>query len=327
MGVIKAAILGFGTVGEGVYEAVQTHQQQLQSILGDEVQIVGVLIQDQEKERNIADEVLVTTNFEDILNIPDLQVVFEAIVGEDPSYSYLSKAIDKGCDIVTANKVMFATYGEKLIKKAQSQKVKIGFEATVAGGVPIIRTLEQQLQVNKVERIQAILNGTSNFILTEMRNKELSFDTALKISQELGFAEADPTNDIEGFDAFYKLMILSNLIYGEQPNWDEVQIKGISAISNEELEEANQRNLRYKHVAEIVKEGENIIASVSPLLTDASHPLYNVEGVDNAIVIQATLAGTLTIQGPGAGKRPTASAMIEDLVHIIQSKKSSFALS
>ncbi|CAM4139189.1 homoserine dehydrogenase [Lederbergia lenta] len=327
MEVIKAAILGFGTVGEGVYEAIQTHQQQLQNILGVEVQIAGVLIQDLEKERNIADEVLVTTNFEDILNIPDLQVVFEAIVGEDPSYSYLSQAIDKRCDIVTANKVMFATYGEKLIKKAQTQNVKIGYEATVAGGVPIIRTLAQQLQVNKVGRIQAILNGTSNFILTEMRNKELSFENALGIAQELGYAEADPTNDIGGFDAFYKLMILSSLTFGEQPDWDEVKIEGISALSNDQLEEANQNNFRYKHVAELIKEGDNISASVSPVLTDADHPLYNVEGVDNAVVIEANLAGTLTIQGPGAGKKPTASAMIEDFVHIIQSKKTSYALS
>lgn len=259
MAVIKAAILGFGTVGEGVYEAVQTHQQQLQDILDAEVQIVGVLIQDLEKNRSISEDVLVTTNFEEILNIPDLQVVFEAIVGEDPSYIYLERAMEQGCDIVTANKVMFARHGERLLRKAYEQGVQIGYEATVAGGVPIIRTLAHQLQVNKVERIQAILNGTSNYILTEMRNKQLSFEEVLKTAQELGYAEADPTNDVEGFDAFYKLMILSSLVFGSQPSWDEVNVKGISAVSNEQIEVAYNNGHRYKHIAEVTKKTEKYL--------------------------------------------------------------------
>lgn len=326
MAVIKAALLGFGTVGEGVYEAIATHQKKLQEILGAEVQIAGVLIQEQEKKRKIAKDVLVTTDFDEILNIPDLQVVFEAIVGEDPSFQYLSKAIEHKCDIITANKVMFARHGEKLLAKARVHDVKIGYEATVAGGVPIIRTIGQQLQVNNIERIEAILNGTSNFILTEMRKKHLSFEEALKIAQEHGYAEADPTNDVEGFDAFYKLMILSSLAFGNQPDWDDVGIEGIAHITSEDIEAAQQNNRRYKHIAQIKKEGEHVYASVRPILTDEGHPLYNVEGVDNAIVIEASLVGTVAVQGPGAGSNPTASAMIEDFAHIFQSKKNALVM-
>ncbi|MBS4223146.1 homoserine dehydrogenase [Lederbergia citrea] len=326
MTVIKVALLGFGTVGEGLYESINSHQQQLQALLGAEVHIAGVLIQDSEKQRRLAEDVLVTTNFNDILNIPDLQVVFEAIVGEDPSYEYLSKAIERGCDIITANKVMFAKHGEELLRKAREYNVSIGYEATVAGGVPVIRTIAQLLQVNRVEKIQAILNGTSNFILTEMRKNELPFETVLKSAQDLGYAEADPSNDVEGFDAFYKLMILSNLLFGKQPDWHEVKVEGISEISNHQIQSAHQKNERYKHIAEIKKDGDQIIASVGPALTNEDHPLYNIEGVDNAIVIKASLAGTIAIQGPGAGSYPTASAMIEDFAHIFQNKKAAYAL-
>ncbi|MBS4208364.1 homoserine dehydrogenase [Bacillus sp. FJAT-50079] len=326
MTVIKAALLGFGTVGEGLYEAIQTHQQQLQALLGAEVQVAGVLIQDPYKKRNIAENVLVTTDFEEILRIPDLQVVFEAIVGEDPSYQYVNRAIERGCDVITANKVMFARHGEELLTKAKKHRVKIGYEATVAGGVPIIRTIAQQLQVNKIERIQAIVNGTSNFILSEMRKKQISFEEALETAQKLGYAEADPANDIEGFDAFYKLMIVSRLAFGIQPAWNDVKVEGISSLSLKEIEEAGKLNQRFKHVAEVANVDGKIQASVQLVITDSDHPLYNVEGVDNALVIQSSLAGTIAVQGPGAGSRPTASAMIEDFAYIFQNKKAALAL-
>ena len=254
-------------------------------------------------------------------------MVFEATIGEEPSYSYLQQAIEHGCQIITANKVMFAKFGAKLLKKASEYGVHIGYEATVAGGVPIIRTIGEQLQVNRIKRIQAILNGTSNFILTEMRKEKAAFKTVLRNAQELGYAENDPTNDIGGFDAFYKLMILCNLAFGKQPNWDDVEIQGISAISSEQIQAAEEKHARYKQVAEVVNEGGKIKASVRPILTDANHPLYNVEGVDNAIVIQSSLAGTVTVQGPGAGSEPTASAMIEDLAHIFQKKNAALPIS
>lgn len=326
MTVIKAALLGFGTVGQGVYEAVHTHEEKLQKILGVKVDIVAVLIKNPDKERSIAENVLVTTDFDKILRIPGLQFVFEAIVGEEPSYTYLQKAIERGCHIITANKVMFARFGASLLEKAKQHGVQVGYEATVAGGVPVLRTIGQQLQINEIEKIQAVLNGTSNFILTEMRTKQLPFEAVLKRAQELGYAEADPSNDIEGLDAFYKLMILSRLAFGIQPKWNQVEVEGISSLTSKQIAEANQNGKRYKHIAEVAKHNGVIIASVRPILTEEHHPLYNVEGVDNAIVIDSSLAGTVTVQGPGAGRKPTASAMIEDFAYILQKEKRELTL-
>ncbi|KHD86441.1 homoserine dehydrogenase [Bacillus ginsengihumi] len=323
---IKAALLGFGTVGQGVYEAIKSHQEKLQERLVAEVEIVAVLIKEPYKKREIDPSVLITTNFEDILNIPDLDVVFEAIVGETPSFTYLSKAIEKGCHVITANKVMFAKYGKLLLEKGRKKNVYVGYEATTAGGVPIIRTISQQLQVNDIQRVQAVLNGTSNFILTEMREKGLSFQKALESAQLHGYAEADPANDIEGKDAFFKLMILSDLVFGAQPDWDAVEVEGIQHITVEDIQAAKTQHLRYKHIADIYRYGRTLKASVKPVLVAPDHALYSIEGVENAVTIYASLVDKITISGPGAGKFPTASAMIEDFVSGYQIPRYQFTL-
>jgi len=318
---IKAALLGYGTVGQGVYTALKTHRQQLKSLLGEEVEIVGVLIKDPHKKRDIDSGILITTEFEDIIKIPGLQVIFEAIVGEEPGYTYLKRAMEKGIQVITANKVMFARYGKELLQKGKECGVNVRYEATTAGGVPIIRTLKQILQVNKIERIQGILNGTSNFILTEMRNKGISFEEALRLAKRNGYAEEDPTSDISGKDAFCKTMILSEVAFGKQPIWSEVKLEGITAITSEQIQQAAERNLKYKHVADIMEENGIIKASVKPILVEENHPLYSVDGVDNAITVEASLLGRFTLTGPGAGKLPTASAMVEDLADIYTAKK------
>lgn len=318
MTVIKVALLGFGTVGEGVYHAIQSHQTHLKRLLGADVKVEAILIRDSNKERHIDSNVLVTTEFEDIINIPDLHVIFEAIVGEEPGHTYLVKAIEKGIHVITANKVMFAKHGEDLIQKSVTEGVEIGFEATTAGGVPIIRTIQQLLQVNQITKIQGILNGTSNFILTEMRKRKLSFEDALQLAQQKGYAEADPTNDISGKDAFCKLMILSQLVFKKQPIWSEVELDGITSIHLEQIEEAEKQGQRFKHIAEISIVENKIKATVKPIIVDSDHPLFPIEGVENAIALEASLVGKITLQGPGAGKFPTASAMIEDFVDIFQ---------
>lgn len=318
MRIIKAALLGLGTVGAGVYEVICNQQEKLKELIGAEVQVVAVLIQDEKKDREVAGNVMVTNNIEEILAIPGLDVLFESIVGAEPAHHYLDEAIKHGCHIITANKEMFAKHGEGLLEKARENNVQIGYEATVAAGVPIIRTIQQQLQLNKIERVQALLNGTSNFILTEMRKKQLPFAEVLKTAQSLGFAEADPTNDVEGIDAFYKIMILSQLIYGKQPAWKTVELQGIASLPQEKISNSNGR---FKHIAELEKVGDRIQASVRPVEIDAGHPLYSVEGVDNAVMLETSLAGKIMIQGPGAGSKPTASAMLEDFIDIFQSDK------
>ncbi|RZT23969.1 homoserine dehydrogenase [Fictibacillus sp. BK138] len=319
MAPIKAALLGFGTVGQGVYDALKTHREQLKTVLGEEVIIEAILVKDGAKKRDVDEHILVTTDFEEVLNIPDLQIVFEAIVGEEPGFTYLSKAIEKGCRVITANKVMFAKHGKTLLKKAEEAGVSVGYEATTAGGTPIIRSISQLLQVNDILSVEAILNGTSNYILTNMRKKGLTFEEVLKKAQELGYAEADPVNDVEGFDAFYKLMILSELSFGSSPNWDEVERKGITEVSSEQIEVFSRWGYKVKHLARIRSDRGTFTASVKPVLVDAEHPLYGVEDVQNAIMVETSLAGKVTVQGAGAGKLPTASAMVEDLTYVLQS--------
>ncbi|NKE07813.1 homoserine dehydrogenase [Bacillus selenatarsenatis] len=321
MSTINVAMLGFGTVGQGVFEAIDSHQDRLKEVLGQEVKVRAILIKDPTRERNIESSIQVTTDFQDILNIPDLDVIFEAIVGKEPAYTYLSEAIEKGVHIVTANKAMFAKYGPELLEKAQRKGVSVGFEATTAGGIPVIGSIRQLLKVNEIKQIQGILNGTSNFILSQMRKRGLSFDTALQIAQEKGYAEADPTNDIEGHDAFYKLLILSQTAFGKQPDWKNVQRKGISHLTPEWLQAAESFRLRFKHVGSLRRDSvDHIKGEVEPILVHDTHPFYGVEDVENAISLKGSLVGRITLLGPGAGKLPTGSAMIEDFLSLIERK-------
>lgn len=320
MAVLKVAILGFGTVGEGAYRTIISHGDELAAVLGKKVEVAAVLIRNKQKKRDIAPDVLLTTDFEEILQLPQLDIVIEAIVDKEPTFTYLKQAIERGCHIITANKEMFAHHGSELQELAEKNNVSIGFEATVAGGIPVIQTLRQLLKINRVQQIQGILNGTSNFILTEMREKQQSFAESLAQAQKNGYAEADPTNDVEGFDAFYKTMILSRIAFGEEPDWPKVERVGITGITSELIDAATKLDLRFKHVASLSKEAGQIKASVKPVLVGNEHPFYHVEGVENAVNVYSDIVGRITLQGPGAGMFPTASAVIEDLVYVYQNR-------
>ncbi|MYL53634.1 homoserine dehydrogenase [Pontibacillus yanchengensis] len=312
---IKIAILGLGTVGQGVYETLLSHDQYISEKLGTDTELVGVLVNDSLKQRNLPNHIPITTNYHDILS-KDVDVIIEATVGDHPAFEYLSQAIQKGIHVITANKAMFARYGKQLIEKATENQVHIGYEATTASGTPILRTLKQLLQVNQIEKMEAILNGTSNYILTEMTMNHTTFEEALVQAQEKGFAEANPSNDVDGNDAFYKSMILSQLVYDLQPNWEDVYREGIGEISNEQIQHAAQRGQKIKHIATVEMRNGEVAASIQPMQIDDEHPLYSVDGVNNGITVHTDLLGTFTLTGPGAGKLPTASAIIEDLVYV-----------
>ncbi|MET0785558.1 MAG: homoserine dehydrogenase [Paenisporosarcina sp.] len=319
MATIQAAILGFGTVGQGIYQILNEKKVHLKKSLGFDIEVKAILIRDLAKSRMATPGVLVTDNFQEIEAISGIQVVFEAIVGEEPAFDYLSRAIQKGCHVITANKVMFSKYGLQLEEQAKVKGVHVGYEATTAAGVPIIKTLKNLLQVNQVHKIQGILNGTSNYMLTQMRIQQCPFLDALQEAQLLGYAEADPYNDISGQDAFKKLMILSTLAFGKQPEWNDVEVEGITNITLEEVQKASGKGMRFKHVAEISQEADGAMhAFVGLKLVGQEHPLYAIEGVDNAISIDTNYIGTLTLSGPGAGKFPTASVMVEDYADIIR---------
>ena len=319
---IKIGILGFGTVGQGIYHIINEKRQLFQQKFGVDLEVAKILVTNATNERVNGTKHLLTTEIEDVLNTPNLQVVFEAIVNEEPAFSYLKAAIEHKCHVVTANKVMFAKHGDTLQQLAQHYGVGVGFEASVAGGIPVIKTLKNMLLANEVDAIEGILNGTTNYILTKMRNEHATFEEALASAQKLGYAEADPFNDVSGQDAFKKLMILSSLAFGKQPSWAEVAVIGIDTISAEMVAEASANGQRYRHVASIVKEKDGTLsAKVTPVLVDSAHPLFQVEDVNNAVSITTDYIGTTTLIGPGAGMYPTASVMVEDYLEILVRKR------
>ena len=308
------ALLGYGTVGKGVYNTIQSHQSRLQQIYGKPVKVVAILVKHLQKHVTPSSEILLTDNFSDIEQIHDLHIVVETIVGTEPAFTYCKKSIQKGCHLVTANKEMFAHFGEELISLANRFNVSVGYEATVAGGIPVIGALRQLYQVNKIERLEGILNGTSNYILTKMRKDRLSFEEALSLAQEKGYAEADPTNDVEGYDAFYKGKILSQLAFQKSPT--SIHVKGITSITAAQIDIATSLQLRFKHVVTLFKKNGEVSLRVEPVLVSDSHPFYATEGVQNIVSIESDVTGKIQLQGPGAGMYPTASAVVEDIANI-----------
>lgn len=314
---IKIALLGLGTVGSGVYSSIAERKEKLEELLGSKIKFSGILIKDLSKPRVPIDQVPLTAEFEEAIGqeVPD--VVIEAIGGIEPAKTYIKHSLEAGCHVISANKDLIARHGEELAELAAANGVRFAYEASVGGGIPILRTLRELLRINKIQHVEAILNGTSNFILTYMRTTGSSFEEALALAQEKGYAEPDPTNDIEGLDAFYKAMVLSKWIYGQQPSWEEVQVTGIGGVLLEELQLGEQLGLRLKHLVVL---NDSLGLQVQPVFVDSSHPLYGVEGVDNAVRVQTDLLGCLTLQGPGAGAEATASAIVEDFLSIYETR-------
>ena len=324
MSSINIGLLGFGTVGKGVYETIQTHQDRLQFFLGKPVKIVAVLVRNLSKHPLQDSEILLTDSFEEMMQLEELDVVIDAIVGTEPGYTYIKRAIERNCHVITANKEMFAHHGQELLSLAKNHQVSVGFEATVGGGIPVIQTLRKLLKINRVTKIEGIINGTSNFILTSMREDGLSFEETLAIAQEKGYAEADPTNDIEGFDAYFKALVLSDVAFGTLPEKENIVRKGITNITQEQIQLAVALGLKFKHVVKLEKHAGRIQCEIQPILVPVSHPFYSIEGVQNAVSIHADIVGNISLVGPGAGKFPTASAVIEDLLHLYQEQIPSY---
>ncbi|UOQ45213.1 homoserine dehydrogenase [Halobacillus salinarum] len=319
MTVVKVALLGFGTVGQGVFEILENNKETLQKQIGAEVHMTSILVKNIDKQRNLPSSLRVTDRMEEVLQQnPD--VIFEAINGEEPARKYINRALEKGVSIITANKEMFAKHGRSLLNTAEKNGTAIGYEATTASGTPIIGMISKLLQMNRITKVEAILNGTSNYILTHIQEEGMSFENALSLAQSKGFAEVDPSSDLKGIDAFYKLMILSELIYGTQPKWDQVSCDGISHLTSNDFKTAGRSGKRIKLLASLEQHNNQIIARVEPKALDSNHPLFSVNGVDNAIMVDGEFTGPLTLRGPGAGKLPTASAMVEDFITAMQTR-------
>ncbi len=309
---IHVAVLGYGTIGSGVVEVLERNKSFITHRAGDEINVKYVL--DLRDFPGNPVQELITHNYNDILNDPEIQIVVEVMGGTDPAYSFVKAALEAGKSVATSNKELVAKHGAELLRIAEKNSINFLFEASVGGGIPIIRPLNQSLTADEVYEITGILNGTTNYMLTKMSKEGASFDEALKEAQLKGFAERNPAADVEGLDACRKIAILSSLAFGMQVDAEDIYTEGITKISDIDMRYANSLKKVIKLFATSKKRGGEVYAMVSPVMIGEENPLYNVNGVFNAILVRGDVLGDLMFYGSGAGKLPTASAVVADVV-------------
>ena len=313
---IKVAILGYGTVGSGVVEVLTTNAGIIAKRAGQEVGVKYVL--DLRDFPGDPIQSKVVHDFQIILDDPEVDIVVETMGGTKPAYEFVKKALLAGKSVCTSNKELVAAYGAELVHLAKSKSVNFLFEASVGGGIPVIRPLNQSLTADKILKINGILNGTTNYILTKMAKEGSDFDVVLKEAQELGYAEKDPTADVEGYDACRKIAILTSLAYGKQVNYEEVYTEGITKITAEDFKYAEKLEAVIKIFGSSRKEGGKLYAMVAPQMIRRDNPLFAVEGVFNAICVTGNMLGDVMFYGKGAGKEATASAVVSDVVDAVK---------
>jgi len=314
---INVGLLGLGTVGGGTLTVLRRNAGEITRRAGREIRVTMAAVRDLEKARKFAgNELALTTNPLDVVNNPDIDIVVELIGGYTLAKDLVLQAINNGKHVVTANKALLAVYGNEIFKAEQDKGVMVAFEAAVAGGIPVIKALREGLSANRIEWIAGIINGTTNFILSEMRDKGLAFDTVLKQAQELGYAEADPTFDIEGVDAAHKLMIMSAIGFGIPMQFDKAYTEGISKLTKEDITYAEELGYRIKLLGITKRTDKGIELRVHPTLIPATRLIANVEGVMNAVLVKGDAVGATMYYGRGAGAEPTASAVVADLVDV-----------
>ncbi|MBB5172844.1 homoserine dehydrogenase [Texcoconibacillus texcoconensis] len=320
MSTVDVGILGFGTVGEGVYQTIYDRKERFASVIKANIRVPVVLVKSLHKKRNINEETVVTNEFSHIETHPTLSIVVEAMPDAKNAYPYVYSLLKRGVHVVSANKELIAQYGEQLRSVAKEEGVAFLYEASIAAGVPLLNTVQNALNINGIHSIEAIVNGTSNYILSEMKSRDISFAEALNDAQDLGYAEADPSKDVDGWDAYYKAKLLCETIYHCSPNWPIDSPLGIREIETTDLNLVERLGGKLKPLIRLEKTTSGVNGTVEPTVLWTNHPLFEVEGVDHAIVLETDLAGTLTLQGPGAGKYPTASAIVEDMFYILTSR-------
>ncbi len=314
---IDIGLIGFGTVGTGLIRILQDNAELLKKRLGLSLQLKKIADLDITSNRGVkVDPALLTTRVSELLEDPEIAIIVELIGGLEPARTFILQAIARGKHVVTANKALLSVHGEEIFRAAEERGVDIGFEGSVGGGIPIIRSLKEGLVANRIRVLFGILNGTSNYILSEMTNGKISFQEALKKAQELGYAEADPTLDVQGIDTAHKLSILLSLAYGIQVKGEDIYTEGISSISPLDIAYARELGYRIKLLAIAKSEGKTIEARVHPTLVPADHLLSRVNGPFNAIFVNGDAVGSTLFYGAGAGMMPTGSAVVSDLVEL-----------
>ncbi|HZG22861.1 MAG TPA: homoserine dehydrogenase [Herbaspirillum sp.] len=314
---IKVGLLGIGTVGSGTFNVLKRNQEEIARRAGRGIEITMVAVRNTARATELTrGEVKVVNDGNLVVNDPEIDIVVELIGGCDIARDLVLKAIANGKHVVTANKALIAMHGNEIFKAAQEKGVMVAFEAAVAGGIPIIKALREGLTANRIQWVAGIINGTTNFILSEMRDKGLDFDVVLKEAQRLGYAEADPTFDIEGVDAAHKLTIMASIAFGIPVQFDKAHVEGITKLQASDITYAEKLGYRIKLLGITRQTGKGIELRVHPTLIPASRLIANVEGAMNAVVVRGDAVGEALYYGKGAGSEPTASAVIADLVDI-----------
>ncbi|MBT5550401.1 MAG: homoserine dehydrogenase [Nitrospina sp.] len=317
MKTIKVGMIGFGTIGAGVAKILSENSEIIKKRLGAGVELVKVADLDITTDRGVklAPDVL-TTSAEEVINHPEINVLIELIGGYEPARKFLLQAIEQGKHVVTANKALLAKHGDELFSAVAEKGVSIGFEASIGGAIPIVRSIREAFVANNIQFIEGIVNGTANYILSKMSDENCDFQTALKEAQEKGFAEADPTFDIEGIDSAHKIAVLTRLAFGTPVSFDDITVSGISDITSEDIECAREFGYRIKLLAISKYDGQAIDIRVHPAMIPVKHPMANVNGVLNAIRVCDDMMDENILIGHGAGALPTGSAVVGDVVEI-----------
>ena len=309
---VKIAVLGYGTVGSGVVEVLRTNQKVIDERLGEELRVKYVL-----DLRDFPDDPvqeLITHDFEDIVNDEEVRIVVEVMGGIEPACTFVKRSLEAGKSVATSNKALVAKHGAELLRIAKEKNVNFLFEASVGGGIPILRPLHSSLTGDVIEEITGILNGTTNYMMTKMFYEGADYDEVLKEAQDNGFAERNPEADVEGYDACRKIAILSSIISGKQVDFEDIYCEGITRITAEDMKYAKAMGMTIKLLATCKRDGEKLNAMVAPCLLRAEHPLFAINGVFNSIFVHGNMLGDAMFYGSGAGKLPTASAVVGDIV-------------
>ena len=314
--IIKAALLGAGTVGGGVYQILERQKEEMPKKLGASVEIAKILVRDTKKEREGMDSALFTDNWAEIREDSGIQIVIKLMGGIEPARTYILEALRAGKHVVTANKDLLAEHGRELLDTAEENGCDLMFEAAVAGGIPIIRPLKQCLAANHITEVMGIVNGTTNYILTRMTAEGMEFSQALSRASELGYAEADPTADIEGYDAGRKVAIMASIAFNSRVTFDDVYMEGITKITAADIAYAAELNMVIKLLGVAKNTGDGIEAGVYPMLLPKDHPLASVQDVFNAVFVHGDAVDDAMFMGRGAGRFPTGSAVAGDLFEI-----------
>lgn len=318
----KAAVMGYGVVGGGTAEVLIKNKDLIAKKAGEEIALKYIL--DIRKFPGDPNEALITDDFEKILNDPEVTVVAEVMGGLNPAYEFSKKLLMAGKSVVTSNKQLVSVHGPELMEIAEKNNVKYLFEASVGGGIPVIKPLNNCLSANDIIEIKGILNGTTNYILTQMFSEGVDFKSALLDAMDKGYAEKDPTADVEGHDALRKISILASLAWGEYINPDSVSATGISGITAEDVEYAETLGGAIKLIGSAIKKENGILCSVEPQIVPCENPMFAVNGVFNCVTITGDAVGDVMFYGQGAGKLATASAVVSDIIEAVMDKSLSF---